>query len=229
MKKMLLIVTGLSLTLSACLPAFLQQPTANPAPAVDMNATAAVLVQASLEALPSATVPPSNTPVVTTATSTLTPVLVTPTETQNPALLTLTATLGAGTVTATPGTSTATTVGSLPTSTFTPIISFNIVTTPTGTDHPRFYGTQPPALAFGSITLINKSKADVYISLQCTTKDGYTTIIEYPVKTSIEVNAPAGKYLYVAWVGGKQMVGNFGLDKHQQLSIKIYKDHLEIK
>ena len=90
MKKILLPTLGLTLILSACMPAFLQ-PTAPPAPEVDLNATAAVLVQSSLEALPSPTSVPSETPVVIVETSTNTVVPVTPSETQNPALLTLTA------------------------------------------------------------------------------------------------------------------------------------------
>jgi hypothetical protein len=71
----------------------------------------------------------------------------------------------------------------------------------TGTEHPRFYGTLPPAIPYGEVVLINKAKADVYVSLQCTTVDGYKTIIEYPVFGRLRVLAPAGKYIYVAWVG----------------------------
>ena len=77
--------------------------------------------------------------------------------------------------------------------------------------------------------LVNSSRAEVYISLQCTTKDGYVTIIEYPVGRKIEINAPAGRYVYVAWVGGVKIVGKFGLDKFQDLTLTIYKDRVEIK
>ncbi len=233
MKKMLLLALGFSLTLSACMPAFLQQ-SPNPAPTVDLNGTAAVLVQSSLEAMPTPTVVPSNTPVVKTETGTDTPIPATSTETQNASLLTLTATLGTGTInpiTNTPGpggTPTVTATGTLPTSTpsATPNPIYSV--TPSGTLHPQHYGTMPPDLPFGQITLINRSKVEAYISLQCTTKDGYVTIIEYPVGGSIEVRAPAGKYVYVAWVGGKKMVGNFGLDRFEDISIKIYKDKIVI-
>jgi hypothetical protein len=224
MKKTLFPALGLTLLLSACIPAFLQ-PTASPAPQVDLNATADVLVQASLEALQTPTSAPSNTPVVITPTSTNTVVPVTPSETQNPALLTLTATLGTGTVTTN---TTITPTGTLPSPTPTATPNLAVSITPSTTLHPRYYGTLPPALPSGRITLINKSKAEAYISLQCTTKDGYTTIIEYPVEGWLEVKAPAGKYIYVAWVGGRKMSGDFRLDTAEELTIRLYKDKITV-
>jgi hypothetical protein len=106
--------------------------------------------------------------------------------------------------------------------------NFSISATLTETLHPQHYGTMPPYLPFGQVTLVNKSKAEVDVSLQCTTKDGYTTIIETPVGGTTKLKAPAGKYLLVAWVGGKKMIGNFSLAKSGDLKIKIFKDHLEI-
>jgi hypothetical protein len=214
MKKTLFLVMGLSLALSACMPAFLQ-PTVNPTSQVDLNATAAVLVTASLAgALPSPTIEPSNTPVVTTATSAATQVPpVTPSETQ-----TLTATIGMS------DTPTLASAGVLPSATLNPVTNATSSTTP----HPQHFGTMPPFLPFGNITLINRSKAQAYISLQCTTKEGFVTIIEYPVRGPVNVKAPAGKYVFVAWVGGRKMVGNFALDKDGELTIKLYKDKVVV-
>jgi len=224
MKKMLIIITVMGSSLSACLPAFLQSAAASPTPVASGNlqATAAVLSQQTLEALPTSTSLPSNTPVVRTATGTLTPV--TQTLNSSPDLLTISATPSN-----TPGVPQALTVGALP-FTLSPgatpnSASGNVVTE---TPHPQHYGTLPPYLPFGKITLINKSKSEVYISLQCTTKDGYKTIIEYPVSGTVDVKAPLGKYVYVAWVGGKKIVGNFTMDDKSDLNIKIFKDHLEI-
>lgn len=229
MKKTLFPLLGLTLILSACIPAFLQ-PTAAPAPQADLNATADVLVQASLEAQPTPTLAPTNTPVVINATDTVVPV--TPSETQNSLLLTLTATLGTGTVTTNltgPSfTPTITPTGTLPSPTPSATGNPAVSVTPSTTLHPQHYGTMPPNLPFGKITLINKAKAEAYISLQCTTNDGYTTIIEYPVKGWLEVKAPAGRYVYVAWVGGRQMSGNFKLDTAGELSIKLYKDKVVV-
>ena len=223
MKKIFFLLIALCLTLSACIPAVFQPDAASPVPIseADLQATVAIQVQQTLQSLPSPTLAPSNTAVLA-ATATPTQATPTPAETQNPILLTLTATLGTGTVIAeipvsgTPGTSTVTP---------NPAIS----AAPTETLHPRHYGTMPPNLPYGQIMLVNSSRAEVYISLQCTTKDGYVTIIEYPVGRRVKTNAPAGRYVYVAWVGGVKIVGKFGLDKFQDLTLTIYKDRVEIK
>jgi hypothetical protein len=86
----------------------------------------------------------------------------------------------------------------------------------------------PPAVPFGNITLINKAKAEAYISLQVTTKQGGPTILEYPVAGRERIKAPSGYYLYVAWVGGNKMVGNFSLHQDDNLYITLYKDKVVI-
>ena len=93
----------------------------------------------------------------------------------------------------------------------------------------RLYGTLPPAVPSGDITLINKSKTEAYISLQVTSIDGRYAIIEYPVVGTISIKAPTGFYLYVAWVGGNKMVGNFRLRGNEDLSIILYKDKVVIQ
>jgi hypothetical protein len=226
MNKMFSLLAALCFTLSACSALATPQPqAAGPAPLsdADIQATVAIQVEQTLQSLPTPTLAPTNTPMVLTATSS--PTLVpssTPTETQKPPLLTLTATLATSTVTLT-----AAAVGTLPfTSTPNPAVSV----TPTETNHYQYYGTMPPNLPSGYITMINMSKTDVYISLQCTTQDGHTTIIEYPLGGSrVSTSAPAGKYVYVASVGGHKFTGKFKLDTLQDLKIIIYKDRIEIK
>lgn len=232
MKRLFFLAVIFSIILSACLPAALQPQATSPAPVSveNLEATAAIISQQTLQALPTQTLVPSVTPVIMTPSETAT--LATATETQNPIILTLTATLGTGTVTVdgTSGTPVTSIPGALPftttpSSTFDPAIGIFA----TGTAHPQHYGTMPPNLPFGRVTLVNKSKAEVYVSLQCTTKEGYVTIIEYPVKSTIETKAPAGKYVYVIWVGGRQLVGNFSLSQAQDLKITIFKDQAVIK
>lgn len=225
MKRLIFLAIALNIVFTACAPAP-AQPT-NSAPTIDLQATAAVLSQQTLQSLPTPTLLPSETPVV--APPTETPIQPTPTETQNPILLTLTATLGTGTVAAngTSGTPVTSIPGSLqvtttPSSTLDPAIA-------TGTAHFQYYGTMPPNLPFGEITLINKSKAEVYVSLQCTTKEGYVTIIEYPVKNTVEAKAPLGQYVYVIWVGGNKLVGSFSLTQAKDVKITIFKDRATIK
>jgi hypothetical protein len=91
------------------------------------------------------------------------------------------------------------------------------------------YGTLPPLVPFSQINLVNRSKVQTYLSLQVTTVQGGPTILEYPVYGRIKVKAPIGYYLYVAWVGGNKMVGNFTLHEDEELTITLYKDRVEIK
>jgi hypothetical protein len=93
----------------------------------------------------------------------------------------------------------------------------------------RTYGTLPPAVPFSYVTLINKAKAEAYISLQVTMPDGSYSIIEYPVEGRVRIKAPVGSYLYVAWVGGRKMVGEFRLRHNDDLSITLFKDSVVIK
>lgn len=93
----------------------------------------------------------------------------------------------------------------------------------------RKYGTQPPLVPFSHITLINKAKAEAYISLHVDLPEGGNSVIEYPVKGTIKIEAPVGFYSYVAWVGGNKMVGNFRLRHDDDLTITLYKDQVTIK
>jgi hypothetical protein len=225
MKKIFFLLAALCLTTSACTAFATAQPQAvapTPPSEADVQATVAFQVEQTLQSMPTPTPSPSNTPVVMTVTSAPTEPMPSPvpTETQNPTLLTLTATLGTGAVPAE-------TTGTVP-FTATPAPASGV--TPTETNHYQYYGTMPPNLPSGYITMINMSKADVYISLQCTTLGGSVTIIEYPLGGSrVSTIAPAGKYVYVASVGGKKITGNFRLTKMQDLTLIIYKDRIEIK
>ncbi len=230
MKKIIVLVIVLSALLSACLPAAFQSQAANPTPISEaaLQATAAILSQQTLQALPTETAVPSNTPVLLTPTNTLVPS--TPTETQNPILLTLTATLGTGTVTAgteAAGDSVTTSNGTIQA----PVISSVTPNplTPSTTPHPQFYGTLPPDVPSGVIILTNKAEAEVYISLRCVTGNGNVTILEYPVKKYLDVEAPVGKYTYVAWVGGREFTGAFSLSNEKALKIEFFKNRITIK
>jgi hypothetical protein len=92
----------------------------------------------------------------------------------------------------------------------------------------RKYGTLPPAVPFRHITLVNKAKAEAYISLHVDL-DGSNTVIEYPVEGRRKIEAPVGFYTYVAWVGGRKMVGEFRLHNNEDLTITLFKDKVVIK
>ena len=223
MKRFLFLYIAVSLMIGACMPA-VSQPQEGPTPIseADLQATAAILSQQTLQALPTATTQPSETPVVVTPSQTATQA--TATETVNPALLTLTATLLAwtpslGTEMAVTGTA----------QTRAPTDSTIQATVTSGTPQPLSYGTLPPNLPYGTIDLFNKAQVDVYISMRCVTKDGYVTILEYPVKKNFKVSAPAGKYTYIAWVGGRQFDGSFSMDNDGFISITFFKDRINVK
>jgi len=100
--------------------------------------------------------------------------------------------------------------------------------TATSTLYPRFYGTLPPAVPSGQVTLKNKARAEAYISLQCTAITGQASIQEYPLPHYglLSLQVPAGDCHYVAWVGGRQMAGNFHLSRGQDLTITLYRDKI---
>lgn len=213
MKKFVLVVV-VTLLLGACLPTSF---TSNPGtqPAVDIpgtvNAIMGTAVAQTLTSQPTATmVPVTDTP---TPTAVLFEASPSPTETATA--------LPAPNLTTTPVT--ATTVAG--TTTTAPVPDSRTLV-PTLTV--RLYGTLPPEVPFGNITLVNRARAEAYISLQVTTRQGGPTILEYPVPRIERIEAPAGYYLYVAWVGGNKMVGNFSLHEGDALYITLYKNRVVI-
>lgn len=102
--------------------------------------------------------------------------------------------------------------------------------TSTSTPSHLTYGTLPPQNnPFSQVTLFNRSHAEAYISLQVNTRDFGPTIIEYYVERMVTIRAPVGYYLYVAWVGGNKMVGNFRLEENDDLLITLFADRVTIR
>jgi hypothetical protein len=213
--RIAILVFASTLILSACIPLpFLTEPTA--APPVDAQATdnalAATLAAQTLNALPT----PTPIPVTDTREPAATDTKL-PTSTQAPS----------ETATFPPDlTTTITTTATFVETVF--IANSQVNATATETLHPRFYGTLPPAIPYGKVALINRAKAEVYVSLQCTTIDGYKTILEYPVFGRLKVSAPVGRYTYVAWVGGREFQGSFQLGRGDDLTITFTKEKVSI-
>ncbi|MGE5251941.1 MAG: hypothetical protein ACM3QS_17185 [Bacteroidota bacterium] len=208
MRRVHLVALCLSLGLSACMPAFLQQ-TVNPTPLPNLEATAAALAATmavqTLQAMPSPALAPSETAVILPVSSN--------TAAASPTA-SWTATLPGGT--GTPGT------------TATPIMSVTPAG-PTSTLHAQFFGTRPPLVPSGRLLLMNRSHAQAYVSFQCINMKGSLTILEYPVTRWMELKFPSGKCDYVAWVGGREFVGKFALDTGGQRTIIFYIDRIKIK
>lgn len=225
MKRLLVFITLLAVFAGSC--AFLETGQ-NPAADVDTRATIDAIVRKSAEETAAAQPLPTTVP---------------PTQTSTPVLAVSSPTLEA-TVTASAAASSST-----PASSATP--APNLTTTPvTATSGPGdnptatkaapgnltvtptlgilLYGTLPPAVPSVKITVVNKSRAQAYISLQNRPPDGPAAFLEYPVRNQVKVDAPLGYYVYVVWVGGRQITGSFTLHKDDDLTITIFKDKVEI-
>ena len=219
MKKIALPVIA-ALILGACLPS---NPVPDTVPTADLAGTADAVAKTSvaqtLTALPTITVAPvtdtATPPILPSDTATIEPF--TATATAVPNLTTTPATATSGTPLESAFTSTATLVVGPGGATLTPTLG--ILT----------YGTLPPAVPYATVILVNKSKTQAYISLQVTTAQGGPTIIEYPVEGTVKIQAPTGSYLYVAWVGGRKMVGEFRLRSTDELIITLFKDKVVVQ
>lgn len=232
-KTVLVLVSMLALLVSACsqIPGF--TPTPGTGPTVDPNSQFQTAVAQTLTAratlpagsvtdtatatLASPTLPATDTPTPVLAVTDTPTVAVTATPSIDLSATAITATGGFGTATNIPGNAT-------PSPTLVPG-----QVTPIWTLAIRTYGTLPPAVPFSIITLVNKAKAEAYISLQVTMPDGKYSILEYPVEGRVKVQAPVGSYLYVAWVGGRKMVGEFKLGHDDGMTITLYKDRVSIQ
>ena len=222
MKRLLVFTVLAALIASSC---SILQTGQSSTPNIDTQATIDSIVKISAEetlaAQPSpTTVPPTSTGTSVVAVSSLTPTVTateaaanTPSSTPLPNLTTTPATATSG---PTQPNITATATLSSGSPTLTPTLGILL------------YGTLPPAVPSAKVTIINRSRAQAYISLQNYPPDKEAAFLEYPVEKPVKVNAPLGYYVYVVWVGGRQIVGEFTLHKNDDLTITIYKDKVEI-
>ena len=234
MKKIVVLCSILALLLGACQNIF--TPTVAPGPTADSAATSDALFKTAVAQ--TLTAQPSPTRVSDLDTATLRTDSPTPSPTEVvPATSTFTPSADG---TATPAAVVPTTLPNLtttpPTATFvapanaTPTATLALgQVTPVWTLAVRLYGTLPPAVPYSQLTLVNKARTEAYISLQVTMPNGEYSILEYPVEGSVKVQAPVGHYLYVTWVGGRKMVGEFRLHQNDDRTITLFRDRVEIK
>ena len=201
-RRLAFVVLILSVALNACVPGL------SPISAGDSQATAmalagtlAALTQA---ALPTPSLLPSNTPPPTFTATTA------PSATQAPTN-TLTSTPEATSAAGATGSPTAT--GAMTLSTVPGTASGTVTATLTPTPGVLLYGTVPPAVPYGRVHLINLTNEMVYISFHCTLENGLTSYLEYPVYARIVASIPAGPCHYVAWVKGRQFIGDIRIKK----------------
>lgn len=216
-RRFFFVALALFMSLSACMPGL------SPISASDAQATTVALARTqaaqTLISLPSPTILPTNTPLPTstqTAAPTATPA---PSETTTAAPNTTgtaspqaTSTMGTASVTGTVTASTATAA----TATVTATISGTFTATNTPTPGPLLWGTVPPEVPFGFVTLKNLTNDMVYISFHCTLQSGLTSYLEFPVYSTLKVKIPSGPCHYVAWVKGQQFTGDIHIKKYEE-------------
>ena len=168
---------------------------------------------------PSPTLPPTDVP-TQTATSTLPPF---PTMEAS-----ATPTVGTpATSSPTQASSTGTATASL---TLTPAATYGAGTaSPTAPLIPREYGTQPPAIPYGRVHLINHANRPVYVSFQCVAPDGTASITETPVGGRTNLSIAIGQCHWVAWVGSKEFSGDIRLQRFEELTFTFTKTRVMIQ
>lgn len=236
MKKILFAGALVLLSLSACVPDFLNPGSGDATSApVDVVATveeaANTQVAQTLDAiaalatsmLESPTDEPTATEVVSsteTATATLTETpdgTLTPTETPD-------GTLPAETATETPE-------GTLPAGTATAtreITATSVFPSPTS---PISINEPPASVPRYKIDVKNTTKVRVYISLQGSTVGGYNPIIEYDLapRERIKLTIPEGNYASIVYVGKDPMINYFVVHKNNSITIVISKDKVKVE
>jgi len=103
------------------------------------------------------------------------------------------------------------------------------VSSSAGVSTPLSYGTAPAGTQNGHVKLVNRANADVYVSLQGTMRDDTKVINEYPVSGAMDVDVPAGWYVYVAWVGGHKYTGSFQLGGSGNTFITFYSNRVTVQ
>jgi len=213
MKKIIFSILALALAAVACSTSDFTQTVVPSTPTLDVQKINVALTQTQAAQTRPTVVPVTDTLTATEA-SPETPATDTSTSTPEPNLTTTPATSTSGPANSTTATLITSQAGA---PTLTPTLG--ILT----------YGTLPPAVPFSKVTLINKSKAQAYISMQNYPADGNVAILEYPVEKRVEVKAPLGNYVYVVWVGGRKISGSFVLQKDNDITITIYKDKVVVQ
>ena len=217
MIKILTPILSLMVITAACLPVATPPP---PAPQVDTQATIDSIVNTAVALTQTAQPTSTSIPAIDTGT---------PTETPPPTHITVTLPVTlVPNLTTTPATATSGAVDG-PTHTPTATLASSGQITLTPTLGVLTYGTLPPAVPSSQVTLVNKSKAQAYISLQLCDTDAKGAILEYPVQSTVKIKAPIGTYIYVVWVGGRQLTGTLKVNRSEDLRITIYKDKVTIQ
>ena len=233
MKKIILLALVVLLSLTACVPDFLNSG-AQDAPAESVDVAATVDAAASTQAVETFAALASPTMEEPTAEATVEEVPATATETLAP---TETATLEISeTATETPE---ETLSAQTETVTGTPEESLSAETatiTPTATNAlptltPPISINEPPAsVPRHKVKVRNNTKVSVYISLHGSTEGGYKPIVESPLGPwqKIKLTVPEGYYTIVVYVGSDPIIDHVYIHRSNTVEITIKEDSIKV-
>ena len=226
MKKIVLIGIIILLSLSACVPDFLNPDSpVVPVESIDIEATVDTVASTQAVQTVAALATPttedvSAEPTTEKATATATEEL-SPTET-------LTATM-TETPDGTPTeTATETPDGTLPAQTATlEATATSIFPSPTS---PIYANEVPDYIPRFKVKVRNNTNVRVYISLQGSTVGGYNPIVEYDLAQwqQIKLTVPEGRYAIIVYVGSDPMIEYIGVHSNNSVEIVIKKDSLKV-
>ncbi|MGZ6316926.1 MAG: hypothetical protein ACXWNQ_06670 [Anaerolineales bacterium] len=86
----------------------------------------------------------------------------------------------------------------------------------------------PKDTVYKPVRIHNATRAQMDISLHCTTHKGLQTVLEYDSVRNLSIQAPDGDYIYVVYVGGRMMSGSFSLLGSPNLTITVYADRVTV-
>lgn len=96
-------------------------------------------------------------------------------------------------------------------------------------DEPISIDKLPKDTVYKRVRIENATRSQMDISLHCTTPQGLHTILEYEGVKHLTVEAPDGDYVYVVYVGGRQIVGSFSLRHVPGVLLTVYSDHVTVR
>ncbi len=231
MKKMIVLTLAMLFSLSACVPTFLKSDSQDtPAAPVDIAATvdaaASTQVAQTFEALAALATPTMEVPTAEPSTDEATATAIETTELPSETPTLEEPQTPEGTLPAETETSDETLV---PTATATlEATATSIYPSPTS---PISIQLPPDYIPRYEISIINKTKGKIYISLQGVTVDDYHPIIEYDLKAGGQttIAIPEGTYTAIVYVGKEPMVDYFSIHGSNEITIFIERDELRIK
>ena len=86
----------------------------------------------------------------------------------------------------------------------------------------------PAGTIFQRLRVRNQARSRLDLSLHCTTVQGLQTIQEYNSAKDLVVNVPLGHCVYVLYVKGRQMSGQFPVTDGSAITLTVFGDRVAV-